>query len=113
MSQQRVYQRGAAKDQDLAAWLLLQLGDLPGDITGDNARPGPGSLAQRRGHHVLGPAVERVGDLVPLVGYRRPVPGEDLISAPPQQERADRGEQLAVVVLVVGHEPTRPAAVRE
>ena len=107
MSQQRVYQHGAAKDQDRAARLLLQLADLPGDITGDNARPRPGRLAQRRGHHVLGPAVERMGDLVRSVGHRRPVLGEDLIGAPPQQERAGRREQLAVVAAVVSHELSR------
>src|SRR3981081_4453183 len=83
MLNQRLHERGAAVDNDVAALLLPQLPDLLDEVPLQYPRVVPLGLIQGRGDDVLGHAVELVGK---LAVSRWPGCGETFVRHPSQQQ---------------------------
>src|SRR5690606_21753613 len=66
--EQRLEEVAAAVDLDLAAFPRLEPGDLPGHVATEQGGVVPADLVERPRRDVLGPGVERRGDLVRRVG---------------------------------------------
>src|SRR5438270_4981941 len=111
---QAVDQAAASVNQDVAARLRLQPGDLAGDVAPDHLGVLPRGLVvgQRRGDDVLAHGVHLLGVAL-LVGPARPCLGEPLVGHPPQQEgvAGDQLVELELVSLVAAVELEGPPAV--
>jgi hypothetical protein len=90
VGQQRLGDGPEPVHQDVVAGLLLELGDLLGQVAGDDGGIGPVGLLQGGGGDVLGHGVDLVGE---GAGLGRPGLGEGLVGPPPHQQRV-AGEQL-------------------
>jgi hypothetical protein len=96
-------------DLELASLLLLELANPSGEISFDDARVVPLGLFQRGRGDVLGQVVETVRHLVIWVGDIRPVAGEDVVSATPEEKGIDPIEdpihELPGHLVEVGSQP--------
>ena len=103
MLHQRVHELEAGVDDDVPAYLLLQLRDLVRHVAVQDRRVVPIEIFEGRGHDVLGQAVQPVR---PLATPGRPPRGEELVAAPAQQQglgaqrlvELDLGPRFAVLV---------------
>jgi len=79
---QRARELIAGRDDDLSVQSLLQLRDRGHDVALEDGRVVPGGILERRGHDVLGHAVQPVRELAAPGTPPRP---EELVAPPAQQ----------------------------
>jgi hypothetical protein len=86
--------RVAPVDLELVAGLPLESYDFLGQVPSENERVAPLHLVQSGGSDVLGPAVEPGRKRVVRVGDLRPMPDEQLVGRPPEEECVGCGYPL-------------------